>query len=219
LLGWLSSLPPEARDAAVEQHLGIACPAQYSAPPGDGLIGYHASGVAPIVRALIEVPVLADDVVIDLGAGLGKVVFLAHLLTGAAACGIELQPALVELARASAARLGIDVCLVQADARDADLDDGTVFFLYAPFTGDVLAQVVRRLHAIARRRAIVLCALGIDLGRDARWLVPRPLDSFWLTVYDGAGPEVPPRPRSPSPLRPMADAVAFERPAGHCEAG
>jgi SAM-dependent methyltransferase len=190
LLAWLSSLPAEERDAAVEEYLGIDGPAPCSAPPGDHLIGYHASSVDAIVRALAEVPVGADDVVVDLGAGLGKVVFLAHLITGATARGIELQPCLVDRARAAAVGLGIDVRFTQADAREADLDDGTVFFLYAPFTGPVLDEVACRLHAVAKRRAIVVCALAIDLDRHARWLVRRPIDSFWLTIYDSivAGP-------------------------------
>src|SRR3954471_6404616 len=95
LLSWLSSLPSEARDAAIEAHLGIDT-AVSPAPPGDDLIGYHPSGVAAIVRALIEVPVSADDIVVDLGSGLGKVALLTRLLTGATARGIEIQPALVE---------------------------------------------------------------------------------------------------------------------------
>jgi SAM-dependent methyltransferase len=193
LLVWLSSLAPDERDAAFERHLGIAAPTPSPAPPGDHLVGYHASGVAAIVRALVEVPVVESDVVVDLGAGLGKVVFLAHLLIGAIARGVEIQPGLVERARASAARLGVDVHFTCGDAREADVDDGTVFFLYAPFTGPVLSRVLGRLHAIARRRSIVVCALGVDLDRDAPWLVGRPIDSFWLAVYDSAVPGVPPR--------------------------
>lgn len=212
LLVWLSSLPPRARDVAVEQILGIAEPPPSSAPPGDDLIGYHASGLAPIVRALVEVPVLADDVVIDLGAGLGKVVLLAHLLAGASARGIEIQSSLVRRARDAAGRLGVGVRFTHADARDAALDDGTVFFLYTPFTGPALARVLARLREVAQRRAIVVCGLGIDLDHRAPWLVPRPTRSFWLTIYDGVVPGVPPRsPRTPSPLRRFADAIILER--------
>jgi SAM-dependent methyltransferase len=212
LLAWLSTHLPEARDSAIESHLGIADGAPYSAPPGEHLIGYHASSVASIVRALAEVPVLSDDVVVDLGAGLGKVAFLTHLLTGATARGIELQPALVAAARAAAASLGIDVRFAQGDAREVALDDGTVFFLYAPFTGPVLAQVLRRLRAVAEHHAIVLCALGVDLDCEGPWLVARRLDSFWLTIYDTVGKGTPPRARrGPSPLGPLADVIGFER--------
>src|SRR3954452_15226385 len=118
LLSWLSSLPPRTRDAAIEAHLGINAPESCSAPPGEHLIGYHASGVAPIVRALVEVPVTPADVVVDLGAGVGKVVFLANLVAGATARGIELQPELVERARAAARRLGVDVGFTLGDARE-----------------------------------------------------------------------------------------------------
>jgi hypothetical protein len=195
LLAWLASLPPSERDAAVEEHLGLADAAPPSTPPGEDLIGYHASGVAPIVRMLLEVPVVAGDVLVDLGAGLGKVVLLTRLLTGATARGIELQPALVDRAREAAAKLGVDVSFTQGDARHVDLDGGTVFFLYLPFTGPALADVVARLRTVASRRAIVVCALGVELDREAPWLVRRPVDSFWLTIYDSAVPGVLPRPR------------------------
>jgi hypothetical protein len=150
LLAWLAGLAPSERDAAAEEHLGIgpfATPAPASLPPGEHLIGYHASGVAPIVRMLVEVPVTTDDIVIDLGSGLGKVVLLTWLLTGATSRGIELQPALVGRARVAAARRGANVAFTEGDARRADLEDGTVFFLYAPFTGPVLAEVLSRLRA------------------------------------------------------------------------
>ena len=184
-LAWIASLPEEARDAAVEARLGIAEPAGGEHPPGEHLIGYHASGVTSIVRALREVPVGPEDVVIDLGAGLGKVLLLTRLLTGATARGIEVQGALVDRARAAACALGVEVAFTHADARKAELDDGTVFFLYLPFTGPVLGAVLERLHAIAQRRDIVVCALGVDLDRAAPWLVARKeLDAFWLSIYD-----------------------------------
>ncbi len=213
LLAWIASIPPAKRDAAVEEHFGIRASNLSASPPGDHLVGYHASGVAPIVRALIEIPVDAADVVVDLGAGLGKVVLLAHLLTGATARGIEVQPALVEGAREAARRLQAPVEFTVADARHADLDDGTVFFLYLPFSGPVLAQVLHRLHARAAGQAIVVCSLGLDLGREAPWLARRPLDAFWLDVYDSVVPGAAPRAsrdRAPA-LGRNARAVAFER--------
>jgi SAM-dependent methyltransferase len=213
LLSWVASLPPDARDEAVERYLGIRRNDVSSASPGADLIGYYASGVAPVVRMLMEVPVGTTDVFVDLGAGLGKVVLLAHRLTGATARGVELQPDLVRHARQAADRLGWQVRFDQADARKADIDDGTVFFLYLPFTGPALAQVVTRLGDVARRHPIVVVSLGADLERCADWLVRRPDDSFWLTVYDSRADGVPPRAvRKPSPLFGRgARAIAFEQ--------
>jgi SAM-dependent methyltransferase len=212
LLAWLASLPPESRDAALEERLGIAA-APAATPPGEHLVGYHASGVAPIVRMLLEVPVVAGDVLVDLGSGLGKVVLLTHLLTGAVARGIELQPALAARAREAAAELGVDVSFTEGDVRDAELGDGTVFFLYLPFTGPVLEEVMDRLRRVASRRAVVVGCLGVDVDRIAPWLSRRPLDSFWLALYDSVEPGGAAR-RPPARSRiagPAADAVAFER--------
>ena len=152
-----------------------------SAPPGEHLIGYHASAIEPIRRVAAEVSV--DDVFIDLGCGAGKVVLTVAALTGARARGIEIQSVLVERARMVAARLEIDAEFVLGDARDAKLEDGTVFYLYLPFTGPVLDRVLERLRSIAETRPIVVCALGVDLERFT-WLRRRELDEFWLAIYD-----------------------------------
>jgi hypothetical protein len=210
LVAWLASLSPGLRDAAIEEYLGIAQCLPSATPPGEHLIGYHPSGVAAIVRALVEARVTRDDVFVDLGSGLGKVVLLARLLTGATARGVELQAALVDQARRSAARLGVDARFCVGDAREACLDDGTIFFLYAPFTGPALSAVLNRLLAVAEQRAIVVCALGVDLDR-APWLARRAVDSFWLAVYDSRVAGVGPRRAVRSALPPQADVIAFER--------
>ncbi len=172
-----------AWDAAIESWLGIECGADNRAP-GAHLVGYHASAAAPIAQMLREVPVTSSDVLVDLGAGLGKVALLARLWTGARVRGIELQASLVTRARDAAARVGLDVDFVCDDARAAALDDGTVFFMYAPFTGPVLREVLARLENVARTRRITVCTLGIDVDREAPWLVRRASDAFWLAIYD-----------------------------------
>ncbi|HVU03498.1 MAG TPA: methyltransferase domain-containing protein [Polyangiaceae bacterium] len=206
----LARLPPAERDRAAEVWLGIAEPPPTEAP-GAELVPYQPSGVSPIVRALREAVVTSDDVLVDLGSGLGKVVFLAALFTGAKARGIEREPALVRGAERAARELGLDVGFSCEDVRDASLDDGTVFFLYTPCTGSALRRLLDRLHGVARRRAIVVCALGSDLPRDATWLVPRPTDAFWLTLYDGVLPGAAPRVTGPSRLcGAVFDALAGE---------
>jgi len=119
----------------------------------------------------------------NLGSGLGRVAVLAHLLSGARTRGIEIQAALVERARARCAALGLTaVSFVHANAADAELD-GSVFFLYAPCNGDLLARVVRRLEAVARRRPIVVAAVALELP-DAPWLAARSTSRVALTLYE-----------------------------------
>jgi SAM-dependent methyltransferase len=146
--------------------------------------------VEEILAMVQEVPLRPDDELVDLGAGLGRVVILAHLLSGARARGVELQEPLVGRARARAAELALPgVSFVHADAALAELD-GSVFFLYAPFNGEVLARVVRRLEDVARRRAIVVAAVGLEL-HDAPWLRPRTSSCASLALYDSSGARRP----------------------------
>lgn len=185
LLAWIASLPAEQRERAVDEQLGISQTTPPSTPLGEHLVGYHASGIEAILEVVTEVPIGAHDVVVDVGAGLGRVALLVHLLTGATVRGIELQPELVARARAAATSCGANgVRFEQGDARSVDLDGGSVYFMYLPFTGPALVAVLERLRAIAEHREIVVCTLGLDLDRHAPWLVRRPLDSFWLAIYD-----------------------------------
>jgi hypothetical protein len=214
LLEWLAALSPDSRDAAIERYFGFSTVGKPSAPPGEHLIGYHASAVSAIVRVLIEVPVTSVDDFVDLGAGLGKAVLLAHLLTGARSRGVEVQADLCREARAAAARLGIadHATFDHEDARSANLASGTVFFLYSPFEGPVLDLVLDRLRVEAEGRSIVVAAHGLDLTQRARWLLPRPTDSFWLTIYDSSRGGVASRLPWRSELsRRTACAVAFEQ--------
>jgi hypothetical protein len=80
-----------------------------------------------------------------------------------------------------------------------------VFFLYVPFTGAVLGRVLERLPDVARRHAIVVCALGVDLA--APWLAQRPLDAFWLSLYDSVVEGVPARAPCSSCLGEPAEIV------------
>lgn len=183
-----TTMSPEERDLAIEAALGLVRPPGDAAarrPPGEDLIGFHASSADAIVEALREANVTAADTFVDLGSGTGKAVMLARVLTGAAARGVEIQGELVEQATGAAARAAIDVTFTHADVREAELGDGTVFFLFTPFVGAALEAVLARLKRVAERRAIVVCALGCELGRNAPWLVRREGDSFWLDVYDG----------------------------------
>ncbi|MBL8915813.1 MAG: hypothetical protein JNM17_34260 [Archangium sp.] len=192
---------PEQRDAVLERALGIDAPVA-SAPPGAELIGYHASGLAPVCRMVRDVPIRASDVFVDLGAGRGKVIALVRALSGARVRGIELQRELI-----STAVRGVE--LEHADVRTASLDEGTVFFLYTPFTGPVVREVGERLRRVAERHAIVVCTLGFTL--DAEWLRARETDAFWLTVYDSVVPGVAPREQVRVDFDERLERLAYER--------
>jgi hypothetical protein len=110
-----------------------------------------------IARAKIE----DRDVVMDLGSGLGHVAILTAMCTNARCIGIEVEPAYVRSARTCARSLGVsNACFLAQDVRHADLSEGTVFYLYTPFTGSILRTVLDMLRREAEHRAIRLCTLG-----------------------------------------------------------
>lgn len=176
----IATIPFGDRDLWVDTVLGIeAAPDDRDLPRG--AVPYLPCSVDEIVTALDAVPVGEDDDFVDLGAGLGRVSILAHLLTGARARGIELQPHLVDLANARAASLDLPVTITAGDVAEAALV-GSVFFLYAPFNGTLLARVLTRIRQAARERPLAVCAVALEL--EAPWLAPRSRPSATVTVYD-----------------------------------
>ncbi len=200
LLESLLTVPPRDRDAWVDALLGIGeLPTDAPDLPRDA-VPYLPCGVDEILAVVREVPISTDDVLVDLGAGLGRVAILVHLLSAARTQGVELQAPLVRSARACCAALRLDgVTFTHGDVAETALE-GSVFFLYTPFAGATLTRALARLEEVARRRPIVVCAVGFELPRLA-WLLPRERADearsaiAALTIFDSRVPGVPARMR------------------------
>jgi SAM-dependent methyltransferase len=123
---------------------------------------YYQQTPARIIFELVEKAQLTEeDVFYDLGSGLGQVPILVNLLSGAAAKGIEFEPAYGNYASLCAADLNLSrVTFIQADAQAADYSDGTIFFMYTPFEGSMLQEVLAKLRGEAQRRRIRLFTYG-----------------------------------------------------------
>jgi hypothetical protein len=137
------------------------------------MVFYQPTPARHIFDMLTRSALDQHDVLIDLGSGLGHVPLLASICTGARCIGIEWEAAHVECARRCAHALNLGrVTFVQGDVREADLSAGTVFYLYTPFEGAMLREVLDMLQAQAATREIRICTLGPCTATIAqeRWL-------------------------------------------------
>lgn len=122
---------------------------------------YQPTPARIILEIVKQTHLRPHDIFVDVGSGLGVVPTLVSLLSGAASIGIEIQPSYCRHADECARRLNLSsVRFVCQDARHADFSVGTVFYMYTPFKGAMLRQVLERLHAEGRRRRIRLCTYG-----------------------------------------------------------
>ena len=181
LIELIRSIPVLDRDAWVDELLDIEPPPPDAPDLPRGAVPYLPCGIDEILALVHDVPLGPTDDLVDIGAGLGRAAILAHLLSGARTSGIEIQAPLVHLARERCAALNVTaVSFVHANAADTPLD-GSVFFLYAPCNGQLLARLLNGLQEVARRRPITVATVGLEL--DAPWLIPRSSSMATLALY------------------------------------
>jgi len=173
--GILELAPPEAADTDLTSEM----------------VRYQPTPARHIFDLIARARLGEDDVLIDLGSGLGHVPLLAAICTGARTVGIELEPAYVECARRCAEALNLErATFIRQDARSADFSTGTVFYLYTPFTGSILRAVLDSLRRQAEIREIRVCAYGpcVPTVAEEKWLVADgPVESGRVSAFRATG--------------------------------
>jgi SAM-dependent methyltransferase len=181
----LLSVPASARDAWLDVVLGLDELPDDGPQLPRGCVPYLPCSVDALLRVIERADVRESDVFVDIGSGLGRATALVHLLTGASAIGLEIQPELALAARKLASRLFLSRMLcVEGDAATPTgcMATGTVFFLYCPFGGERLQSVLDQLEAIARTRMVRVCCVDLPLP-PCPWLEPDPVIVGDLAVY------------------------------------
>jgi predicted RNA methylase len=180
----------DALDALVQGLLRAAQAPEPGQTLERDMVHYEPTPARAILDLIDQVQLTANDVFYDLGAGLGHVVMLVHLMTGATAKGVEIEAAYSRHAQCCADALGLSkVHFVNRDAREVDYADGTVFFMYTPFTGALLEAVLTALANEARSRSITVCSHGACTLEVAQqpWLQlrhPEANQAQALTVFE-----------------------------------
>jgi SAM-dependent methyltransferase len=119
--------------AAVVALMAAVAPAVAQAPASRPPDVIYLPTPSFVVHAMLEAAgVTADDVVYDLGSGDGRIPIAAARDFGARAVGVDIDPALVREARASAEAAGVSarVRFLNEDLFDTDLREATVVTLY-----------------------------------------------------------------------------------------
>ena len=156
---------PEGREAGVRPRHNDS--AEYEVP--DYLY------LRKVVRTLKPGP---EDVIFDLGCGMGRFLCLMARRRVRKCVGVELLPHLCEAARGNAARLRGPRAPIEircADAATADPSEGTIYYMFNPFgpatMGEVLANIRGTLSGNPRNITIVYYnSVHEEMFRASGWL-------------------------------------------------
>lgn len=190
--------------AGVAALLLLAAPAQAQVSPNDppqiGQVSRDSVWVPTPERVIRRMLQMADtterDVVIDLGAGDGRIPIYAAKHFGARAIGVELEANLVRVARERAAAEGVSqlATFLQQDLFQADLSSATVIALY--ISPGVMTRLKPRLLALKPGTRVVSHQFTLDdwqpdetirvENRTAHlWVVPASVGGRWSVKIPG----------------------------------
>ena len=125
------------------------------------MVFYQKTPTRIVLELVQKAHLTQEDVFYDLESGLGFVCALVNLLTGTPTKGIELEPAYCTYATMCATNLNLsEIVFSCEDARTADYSDGTVFYLYTPFQGQILQDVLNKLQMVSWNRPIRIFSYG-----------------------------------------------------------
>jgi SAM-dependent methyltransferase len=164
----------DALDTFVNGLLAIGVAPEETRDREPEMVAYQPTPARVLLELVEKVDLGKHDVFYDLGSGLGRVPILVNLLTGARTKGVEFEPAYCHYAQQCAKGLNLSrVEFVNLDAREADYSDGSVFFLYTPFEGQLLQAVLDMLRELSGKRALKVCAYGpcVPQVSNQEWLV------------------------------------------------
>jgi hypothetical protein len=185
--GPLPGLGFEFRDELLSGILQLREPGEPNRLQSTEMVPYQPTPVRHILHLIAATALAEDDFFVDVGSGLGHVSLLVSMVTGAKSLGIEAQAPYVVSARECAQSLHLSrVRFIPQDAREADLSSGTVFYLYSPFNGSILTDVLSALRMESTRRSIKICSLGpcTHTVANETWLkASAPPDAGRITVF------------------------------------
>jgi hypothetical protein len=136
-------------------------PEAITVQPTKEMVFYQPTPARHIFDLLERTALTEDDLLVDIGSGLGHVPILTSIWTNARSIGVEVEPSYTACARHVMESLNLKrIEFIEEDAREADFGSGTVFYLYTPFTGGLLRSTLDSLCREAETRAIRICTFG-----------------------------------------------------------
>ena len=99
----------------------------------------------------------AGDIFIDLGSGVGQVVFFVNMYYKVSAAGYDLVPFFIEKSRAIKKELNLyNIEFIEGDFLKEDISYGTIFYINGKaFNVDIIEEVMKKLYTLKNGSTII----------------------------------------------------------------
>jgi SAM-dependent methyltransferase len=129
--------------------VSLTCGSSRTSARHHDAVSYEPLRYSVLLKYLRPLEPTADDVVYDIGSGLGRALHAFSRLGVRRCIGVELQRELADIARENARRLSGRKCPIEtrvADAATADYAGGTIYLFFNPFGPATLEAALARIE-------------------------------------------------------------------------
>ncbi len=142
-----------------------------------GMVHLERTPASAVIEFIDKLNLTGAETLFDLGSGLGHVVYVFQLLTDIHCVGIEIEREYYSTAMNVVRRMNLSrVRFVNKDVQETEFGDCDIFFMFSPFFGQVLENVLKQIKKLSHRKPITLCSYGNS--------TPAIGDQDWLYIED-----------------------------------
>lgn len=130
---------------------------------------YSPTPYIALEEIITKLEIENDDIFVDIGCGKGRVIFYASRLKLKKVIGIELRKDMIDIAKHNLRMLkfrNTNIEIINSDIIDYHFNDGTIFFMYAPFGSKTLQKVLGNIKESLKRNQRKIRIVYFDIVAD-----------------------------------------------------
>jgi len=135
------------------------------------MLGYQPTPIKILQQILNNIPLSSDDIFYDIWSGFWRTGFFCEIYGWLKNKSVEYNEEHCSFWNWIINRLNLEKShIINKDAKEVDYSDGTIFYIFNSFVGDLFDNVMNKLAHIAKQKKIIVCGFYTPKIHELDWL-------------------------------------------------
>lgn len=150
------------------------------------MLGYQPTPIKVIQQILKNMPLWSDDIFYDIWSWFWRTGFFCEIYSWLQNKSVEYNERHCSFWNWIINRLKLKKSdIINKDAKEVDYSDGTIFYIFNSFVGDLFDNVMHKLEHVAKQKKIIICGFYTPKINESDWLkcIYKKPDGEWNTNW------------------------------------